>query len=111
MKIYPPIQNVSFSAIIRIGLMLFMSIHISIGHLSEYLDCFEANEIELAEENDLESEEKKVKEEIEKDEFLNRLFFCAFSSHEKLHQYHGINAHWNISYGEVLTPPPRLTLV
>ncbi len=106
----PTISNkISLHGLVRVGFLLFISLQISFGHISQYLDCFEINEIELAEEKDIESEEKENKKEIEKDEFLNRMFFFAFSDQQKLHLLDVINSNWNPSHNEVPTPPPRTT--
>ncbi len=101
-------NKISFYALVRTVFLLFISLQISFGHISQYLDCFEMNEIELAEERDVESEEKENNKEIEKDEFLNRMFFFAFSDQQKLHLLDVLNSNWNPSQDEVPTPPPRI---
>ena len=96
---------------LRNGFILFMSLYISVGHFHQNSDCLEVDNIELAEEGGLDTEKKEGTEEIEKDEFLNKLFFCNFLNQQKLHTLHNPFRIWNISSGDVPTPPPKTFLV
>ena len=58
------ILNTLIRDILRAGLLLFLSIYISMGHLSQYLECFDSNDIELVENNGENSKEKENKEKI-----------------------------------------------
>jgi len=100
-------KDILIGKILRTGFLLFMSAYISIGHLSQYLDCFEENRIELAQEKDVDAEEKEGKEEIEKDEFLSKQYFCAFLNQSRLHTPHKIYGSWNHHYEDIPTPPPK----
>jgi hypothetical protein len=102
------ILTISFLDAIKICFMLFMSLQISLGQLIDYSDGIQITDIELTEEGDSEQEEK---EEIDKDEFLNKLCFSAFSSHEKSYLQNETMRNWGASQVEVPTPPPRFTIV
>lgn len=101
------ILNISLQEIIKALFMILMSLQISIGQLVEYSDGIQIIDIELTEEGDSEQEEKKEKEEIEKNESLSKLFFCALSSHEKFNLYNRLILNWSVTKVEVPTPPPR----
>jgi hypothetical protein len=87
-----------------------MSIQISFGHLSQYLDCFEANEIELNEEKDLETEEKEKSEESEKENLLVQLIYHSMLNKEILHCSLSLDLKCKSILSEIPTPPPRLRL-
>lgn len=104
-------QTIFIHTFLRTGFVLFMSVYISVGHLTEYLDCFDSYKIEIVEESETEPEEKEGRDKIEKDKILNNPFFCNFLNQQKLHSLPNTIRKWNISPGDIPTPPPKILLV
>jgi len=101
------ISAIAMLTILRSGLLIFISLQLSLGCMVQYIGSFQADSIELAQEKDIETEEKEGKEETEKDELMSKIFSCDFLNQEKFHSIQTTYWNWNRAHGDIPTPPPR----
>jgi hypothetical protein len=90
------------------ALILFICFQISIGNLSNYLDRFEAVDIELAEWNDVDHEEE---EEIEKDIYIDQFGQTNELTLKTSHLRFGMVGAWSMNHCETPTPPPKASKI
>ncbi len=79
------------------------------GMAPKYLDYFDQNKTELAEnhESDKKAKEKEDKKESEKDNYLSQLLSNRYWHSEETPQFDGNFYYWYCSYIDIITPPPE----
>jgi len=102
------ISAISILTILRSGLLILISIQLSLGYMVQYLASSPADSIELAQEKDIETEEKEGKEETEKDELMIKLFCYSFIVEHRRHTFQSGNFNCNQTHRKIPTPPPDI---
>ena len=108
MKTYSKhISKIAIGQIFKVAFLLLMSGYISMDNIIKNLDCFEANEIELTEENEAENEKEELKKELDRIHLVSDSFSQNLLTLEKLHS--SGSTVWGASQflGEIPTPPPK----
>ena len=109
MKLFEIIRRAMTASItMRVTLVLYMMIYISIAHLTEYLDCFDASKIELTEEKEMDTEEKESEEEVKKSFLTSRSMSYEFLLKNKFNSTHKIYWFWKSTVRDIPTPPPKV---
>ena len=85
-----------------------MIIQLPFGNLIPFMSSFEAYNMELVEEKDIETEEKDGEEETEKDKLFNKYSsrLSLYKGGFDTNQYK--NLVWNQLHSEIPTPPPQI---
>jgi len=94
---------------LRACFLLMAMIFFLAGTVPQYLDYFDNNKMELAEnhESDREAEEKEGKEATEKDCYLSQLISYTSWYSEETPTFDGSFNYWYYSYIDIITPPPE----
>ncbi len=91
---------------LRACFLLMAMVFFLAGTVPQYLDYFDNNKMELAEnqESDREAEEKESKEE---DDHLSQMLSYKSWYPEETSTFYGSFSYWNCLYFDIITPPPE----
>lgn len=110
MRAFQSIREViAANILLRSFIVLYLVTYLSIAHLSSFLEEYKGNQIELAEEKEMDSKEKEGSEENEKEnEFLtNRLLPKKGNFQKMLNSGQDVICFWKQMPQDIPTPPPK----